>query len=48
MMKTIAETIDSLQSAARNGETIRVASRRRLVADGMLALRKHANRVLKR
>ena len=47
-LRTIAETVDSLLSSGRNGEVILVASRRRLVADAVFALRKHAIRALKR
>lgn len=47
-LRTIAETVDSLLSSGANGEVIVVASRRRLITDAVLALRKHAIRVLKR
>ena len=47
-LRTISETVDSLLKSERNGEAILVASRRRLIADAALALRRHATRVLKR
>jgi len=47
-LNTIARTIDTLLTSRRNGEVIVVASRRRLLVDTLLALRKHASWILKR
>lgn len=47
-LRSVADTVDNLLSSERNGAVIRVSTRRRLIADAVLALRKHATWVLKR
>jgi len=47
-VRTIAATVDRLLSSKTNGTVIRVANRRRRIADAVLAFRKHAIWTLKR
>lgn len=47
-LKTTARTVDILLRSRRNGEVIPVASRRRLLAEASVELRKHASRLFKR
>lgn len=47
-LNTIARAIDTLLTSRRNGEVIPVASRRRLLVDTLLVLRKNASWLLKR
>ncbi len=47
-LATVARTIDAFLSSRRNGEVILVASRRRLLADTLLSLRRHVSWVVRR
>ncbi|MGB5350183.1 MAG: SDR family NAD(P)-dependent oxidoreductase, partial [Polyangiales bacterium] len=48
MLKTSARTVDALLRSRRNGEVIPVASRRRLLTEASVELRKHASWLFKR
>ena len=47
-LATVARTIDAFLNSRRNGEVILVASRRRLLADTLLSLRRHVSWVVRR
>lgn len=47
-VRTIAQTVDRLLSSDTNGAVFNVATRRRLIADALVTLRKRASRTLKR
>ena len=47
-VRTIAQTVDRLLSSDTNGAVFNLATRRSLIADAVVALRKHASWMLKR